>query len=285
MQTLSRSRENVNQTQDRRLRMQTLSRSRENVNQTQDRRLRMQRLVRSRQRRSRPVRNMRVLYTQKESLDMEDNDGIAPESPSKRTALSTISFTATVGDGSHIDSNFDDVNIIAGTSRTQTLPFQSSLNKSIFVPGKNLEVVPKPIQQHKTAHNLFNDSNMEVLPSTSGNCADGQNAVSMVDNSMFGRSESQSPSVSGITRLQVTKISAMSNKSGIPFHSVDGSSSVKTNRMCTMKAETAEQTASTHKPQQLNDEEGGIFATQPVSRLLLKGQYKQLYNLKLMSLS
>jgi len=280
-----------------------------NVNQTPERRLRMGRLSRFRQKSFRKPGNLRVLYTNKESCDLEDNDGIVSEPPSKRIRLSSTSCTATIGDGSHIDSSLDVVDITPGISRTQTLPFQSCLNKSTFVSGRNLKVVPKPMQQHKTACDLFNNKNMEGLSSTSGNSethADGQNAVNMVDNSMFGRSESKSPSVSGITRMQVTKISAMSNKSSIPVHSVDGNSSVITNRMCTTEAETTdhnklaqlvqiseltwtshrtEQSASTHKPQHLNEEEDELPATQPVSSLLLKGQYKQLYNLKLMSLS
>jgi hypothetical protein len=280
-----------------------------NVNNTPKRRLRMGRLSRSRQKSARKSGNLRVLYTPKESLDLEDNDGILSEPPSKRIRLSSASCTATIGDGSCIDSSFDVVDITPGMSRTQTLPFQSCLNKSTFVSERNLKVVPKPMQQHKTACDLFNNNNMEGLSSTSGSSethADGQNSVNMVDNNMYGRSDSKSPSVRGITRLQMTKISAMSNKSRIPVLSVDRNSSDITNRMCTKKAETtdynklgqlvqiseltwtshrAEQAASTHKPQHHNEEEDELPATQPVSSLLLKGQYKQVYNLKLMSLS
>jgi hypothetical protein len=282
--------------------------SESNINHTQKRRLRSGCLSRSRQKRVRKPGKLRALYTPKDSLDLED-DGIVSEPPTKRMTVSSTSCTATIGDGSRIDSSLDIVDITPGISRTQTLPFKSCLNKSTFLSGRSLKVVPKPIQQHKTAHDLFNNNNMEGLSSTSGNSethVDGQNAVNMVDNSMFGRSESKSPSVSGITRLHVTKISAMSNKSSIPVHSIDGNSSHITNRMCTTKVETTdrnklaqlvqmseltwisrrtEQAPSTHKPQQLNGEEDELPAIQPVSNLLLKGQYEQLYNLKLMSLS
>lgn len=280
-----------------------------NVNRTPTRRLKMGRLSRSRQKSVRKSGNLRVLYTPQKSLDLEDNDGILPEPHPKRIRLSSTSCTATIGDGSRIDSSFDVVDVTPGVSRTQVLPFQTCLNKSTFVSGRNLEIVPKPMQQHKTACNLFNNNNMEGLSPISGSSethAVGQNAVNVVDNSMFGRSESMSPSVSGITRLQVKKISAMSSKGTIPVCSINGNSSVITNRMCTRKAETtdhnklaqlvqisevtrtshrAEQAASTHKPQHLNEEEDELPATQPVSSLLLKGQYKEVYNLKLMSLS
>jgi hypothetical protein len=236
-----------------------------------------------------------VLYTPKESLGLEDNDGVLLEPPSKRIRLSSTSCTATIGVGSCIDSSFDVVDVTPGISRTQELLFQSCLNKSTFVSGRNLKVVPKPMQQHKTAHNLFNNNNMERLSPISGSSethANGQNAVNVVDNSMFGRSDSKSPSVSGITRLQETKISAMSSKGRIPVCSVDGNSSVITNRMCTTKAETtdhnklaqlvriseltwtshrAEQASSTQKPQHLDEEEDELPATQPISSLLLKG--------------
>ena len=84
---------------------------------------------------------------------------------------------------------------------------------------------------------------MEGLSPISGSSethADGQNAMNMLDNSMFGRSESKSPSVNGITRLQVTKISAMSSKGIIPVCSVDGNLSALTNIMCTRKSETTD---------------------------------------------
>jgi hypothetical protein len=280
-----------------------------NVNCTPHRRLKMGHLSRSRQKSVRKSGKLRVLYTPQESLDLEDNDGILSEPHSKRIRLSSTSCTATIGDESRIDSSFDVVDVTPGVSSIQALPFQSCLNKSTFVSGRNLKVVPKPMQQHKTVCDLFNNNNMEELSPISGSSethADGQNAVNVVDNSMFGRSESMSPSVSGITRLQVTKISAMSSKGRIPVCSVDGNSSVKTNGKCTRKAETtdhnklaqlvqiseltwtshrAEQAASTQKPQHLNAEEDELPAAQLVSGLLLKGQYKQLYNIKLMSLS
>jgi len=279
------------------------------VNRSPNRRLKMGRLSRSRQKSVRKSRKLRVLYTPKESLDLEDNDGILLEPPSKRIRLSSTSCTATIGDGSHIDSNFDVVDVTPGISRTQALPFQSCLNKSTFVSGRNLKVVPKPMQQHKTTHNLFNNNNMQRSSPISGSSethADGQNAVNVVDNSMFGRSDSKSPSISGITRLQETKVSAMRSKGRIPICSVDGNSSVITNRMCTTKAETtdhnklaqlvrtseltwtshrAEQASSTHKPQHLDEKDDEILATKPVSSLLFKGQYKQQYNLKFMSVS
>jgi hypothetical protein len=250
-----------------------------------------------------------MLYTPKETFDLEDNDGILPEPHSKRIRLSPTSCTSTVGDGSRVDSSFDVVDVTPGISSTQALPFQSCLNKSTFVSEKNLKVVPKAMQQHKTVHNLFNNNKMKRLSpisDSSESYAYGQNAVNVVDNRMFGKSESKSPSVSGITRLQVAKISAMSSKRRIPACSVDGNSSFMTNRMCKRKAETtdhnklaqlvqiseltwtshrAEQTERTHKPQHLNEEEDELLATQPVSSLLLKGQYKQLYNLKFTSVS
>jgi len=272
-----------------------------NVNHTPNRRLKMERLSRSRQKSVRKSGKLRVLYTPKESLDLEDNDGILPESHSKRLRLSSTSCTATTGDGNRIDSSFD---VDApGVSRTQ-----SCIDKSTFLSGRNLKVVPKPMQQHKTVRTLFNNYNMEGLSTICGSSetqADGQNPVNVVDNSVFGKSESKSPSVSGITRLQVTKISAMSSKGRIPVCSVDGNSSVNTNRMCTRKAKTtdhkklaqlvqiseltwtshrAEQGASTHKPQHLNEEEDEHPATQPVSSLLLKGQYKQLLLLEALQL-
>ena len=237
-----------------------------------------------------------------------DNDGTLPEPHSKRVRLSTTSCTTTIGDGSRIDSSFDVVDETPGISGTKVLPFQSRLNKSTVVSERSLKVVPKPMQQHKTVRHLFNN-NMEGLVPISGSSethADGQNAVNVVDNSLFRRSERKSPSVSGITRLQVTKISAMSSKGRVPICSVGGNSSVTTNRMYASKTETAdhnklaqlvqiseltwtshraEQAASTHKPQHLNEEEDELPATQPVSSLLLKGQYKQQYNLKFTSLS
>jgi hypothetical protein len=226
-----------------------------------------------------------VLYSHKESVDLEDNDEILSEPASKKIRLPSTSCTAAIGDGSHIDPRFDVVDITRGISRTQALPFQSWLNKSTFISGRNLKDVPKPMQQRKTVCDLFNNNNMEGLSSTLGSSkthADGQNAANMVDNRMFGRSESRSTSVSGITRLQVTNISAMSHKSRIPATSVRGNLSDITNRMCTTEAETtdhnkltqlvqipeltrtsrrAEQAASTHKPQHLNEEEDELPAT------------------------
>ena len=278
---------------------------------TPNRRLKMKRLRNSKQKNvGNSGKLRRVLFTHKDSCDLEeDKDGILPEPHPKRIRSSSTSCTATSGDGSHIDSRLDVVDVTSDVSRTQVLPFQSSLNKSTILSGRNRKVVPKPTQQHKTTYDLFNNNNMEGLSPISGSSkthADGQNAVNVVDNSMFGRSESKSPSVSGITRLHVTKISAMSNKDRIPISSVDGNSSVLTNIMCTRKSDTAdhnklaqlvqmpeltwtshraESTASTHKPQHLNEEENEIPSTRPVSNVLLKGQYKQMYNLKLTSLS
>jgi len=277
-----------------------------NVNHTPNRRLKMGLLSRSRQKGVGKSRKLRMLYTPKETFDLEDNDGILPEPHSKRIRLSPTSCTSTVGDGSRVDSSFDVVDVTPGISSTQALPFQSCLNKSTFVSEKNLKVVPKAMQQHKTVHNLFNSNKMKRLSPISDSSETVQNAVNVVDNSMFGKSESKSPSVSGITRLQVAKISAMSSKRRIPACSVDGNSSSMTNRMCKRKAKTtdhnklaqlvqiseltwtshrAEQTARTHKPQHLNEEEDELLATQPVSSLLFKGQYKQLYNLKFTSVS
>jgi len=280
-----------------------------NVSHTANRRLKMGRSSRARPRRGRKSGNLRMLYTPKDSFDSDDNDGILPEPHSKRVRLSTTSCTATIGDGSRINSSFDTVDETPGISRTQVLPFQSCFNKSTVVSERSLKVVPKPMQQHKTEHHLFNNNKMEGLVPISDSSethAVGQNAVNMVDNSLFGRHESKSPSVSGITRLQMTKISAMSSKGRVPICSIDGNSAVTTNRMSTRKTETAdhnklghlvqiseltwtshraEQAASTHKPQHLNEEEDELAATQPVSSLLLKGQYKLQYNLKFTSLS
>jgi len=279
-----------------------------NINCTPTKRLKMRCLSRSRQKSVRKPGNLRMLYTPQQSFDLEDDDGILPEPHSKRIRLSSASCTATIGDGSHIDSSSDVVDVTPGESRTQALPFHSCLNKSTFVPDRNLTIVPKPMQQQKTTRNLFHNNNMEGLSPISGSSethAGGQNAVNMVDNSMFGRSESKSPSVSGITRLHVTKSSAMSSKGRIPVCSVDRNLSVITDRMCTRKAETTDhnkleqlvqtseltwtthraEQAATHKPQHLNEEEDELPATQPVSSILLKGQYKQLYNLKLIPLS
>jgi hypothetical protein len=213
----------------------------------------MEQLIRSRQKRVKKSGNLRMLYTPQESLDLEGKDVILPEPHSKRIRLSSTSCTATIGDGSHIDSSFD-VGITPGVSRTQT---QSYLNKSIFVSGRNLKVVPRPMQQHRTACDLFNNNNMESSSQISGSSdthADGQNAVNVVDKNMFGRSLSKSPSVSGITRLQTTAHNKLAQLVQISSH-------------------RAEQAASAHKPQHLNEEEKELPTTQPVSSLLLKGQY------------
>ena len=268
-----------------------------NVNHTPNRRLGMERLSRSRQKSVRKSGNLRVLYTPKKSLNLEENAGNLPEPHSRRIRLSSASRNATISDGSRIDSSFGVVDVTPGVNRTQTLPFHPFLNDCTFVSGKNIEVVPKSIQQHKTVCDLINKNNMAGLspiPGSSESHTDGQNAVKVVENNMFGRSESKSPSVSGITRLQVTKISAMSIKGRIPVDSVDGNSSVISNRMCTRGADTAdhnkleelvhiseltqtnhrgEQAASTNKSQHLNEEEDELPSTQPVSSLLLKGQY------------
>jgi hypothetical protein len=266
-----------------------------NVNFTPNRRLGMGRLSRSRQKSVRKPRKLRVLYTHKESLDLDENASNLPEPYARRIRLSSASHTATVGDGSQIDSSLDCVDITPDINRTQMLPSQSHLNNSTFLSGRNIAVLPESMQQHKPVGDLINKNNMEGLFPISGSLeshADGQNAVNVVDNNMSGRSESKSVSVSGITRLQVTKISAVSSKGRIPVCSVDGDSSVTTDRICTREADTtehnnlaelaqiseltlashrAEQGASTHKPQHLNEEEDELSATQPVSTLLLKG--------------
>jgi len=243
-----------------------------NVNRTPESRLKMGRLSRSRQKSVRKSRNLRMLSTHQESLDLEDNDGILPEPYSKRIRSSSTSCTTTVGDGSHIDSSFDVVAVTPGVSRTQVLPSQSCLNKSTLVSGMNLKVVPKPMQQHKRVHDLFNNNNMERLsPISEGSetDADGQNAVNVVDNSMFERSDRMSPSGSGTTKWQVTN-----RKAETTVHK-KSAQLVQTSGL-TWTSHRAEQAASTHKPQHLNEEKNDLPATQPVSSLLLKGQYKQL---------
>jgi hypothetical protein len=208
--------------------------------------------------------------------------------------LSSTSHTATIGNVSLIDSSFDCVDVTPGINRTQMLPSHLHLNNCTVESGRNIVVVPESMQQHKTVGHLINKNNMDGLSPISGSSESHtvvQKAVNVVDNSMSGRSESKSPSFSGITRLQVRKISAMSSKGRIAVCSVDANSSVTTNRICTREADITEQNnlaelvqiaeltqtshraASIHKPQHLNEEEDELPSIEPVSSLLLKGQY------------
>ncbi|GFG28231.1 hypothetical protein Cfor_07871 [Coptotermes formosanus] len=268
-----------------------------NVNHTPNGRLGMGRLSRSRQSSVRKSGKFRMLYTPKQSLDLEENAGNLPEPHSRRIRLSSTSLNATVGDGSHISTSFDVVDVTPGINRTQMLPFLSCLKNCTSVSGRNIEVAPKSMQQHKTVCDLINKNYGEGLSPLAGSSerhADAQIAAKVAENKMVGRRESKSPSISGITRLQATKTSAMSSKVGTPVCSIDGNSSVVSDRMCTREVETAhhtkldelghiseltqtshraEEVASIQKPQQLNEEEDELPATQPVSSLLLKGQY------------
>jgi hypothetical protein len=262
-----------------------------NINFTPNRRLGMGCLSRSRHNSVRKSGKLRVLYTPKKSLDLDEN---AANLPSRRIRLSSTSHTATIGNGSLIDSSFDCVDVTPGINRTEMLPSQLHLNNCTVVSGRNIVVLPESMQQHKTVCDLINKNNVEGLSPISGSSeshAVGQKAVNVVDNRMSGRSESKSPSFSGITRLQVRKISAMSSKGRIPVCSVDTNSSVTTNRICTREADitehnnlaelvqiaeltqTSHRAASIHKPQHLNEEEDELPPNEPVSSLLLKGQY------------
>ena len=281
-----------------------------NVNRTPNRRVGMGRLSRSRQSSVRKSGKFRVLYTPKESLDMQENAGNLPQPQARRIRLSSASHNATIGDGSCIDSSFDVVDVTPGINGAQTVPFQLCLNNCTSISGRNIEFVPTSVQQRKAVCDLGNKNDVERLSPLSSSSefnAVGQNAVKLAEKEMFGKRESKSPSISGITRLQATKNSAMCSKDRTPVCSVDGNSSVMTDRMCIRQAETAndtkldelvhisefarishrsEQASSTQKPIQLNEEEDELPATQPVSSLLLKGQYYQLlYNLKLTFLS
>jgi len=193
-----------------------------NVYHTPNRRLKMEHLSRSRQKNVRKTGKLRVLYTPKDTLDLEDNVRILPEPHSKGLRLSSAPCTITSGD-------------------------------VVDVTSGNLKVALKPMQQHKIAHTLFNNYTMEGLSTTgsSETQAVGQNPVNVLD---------KAKTTDRKKLAQLIQISEL-----------------------TWTSHRAEQGASTHKPQHLNEEEDEHPATQPVSSQLLKGQYKQVYNLKFTS--
>jgi hypothetical protein len=260
-------------------------------------------LSRSRQSSLRKSGKFRKLYTPKESPDVDENPGESTESCPKRMRLSSVSHTATLGNGSHNNSSFDVVDVTPGINKIKSSTFPSYLNNHISVLGRDHKVIPTSMQHCKSLHGSFNKNDLErEFSSSVSSGTDALNTLKTTEKEiLFGRKESKSPRVSGITSLWAPKIPpAMSSKCRTPLHSIDGSSSIVTDGMCVRQTEITnhtklcglrhiseliqktpcrtEQVRSQQKTPQCNeDEENELPATQPVSSLLLKGQSHQLF--------
>jgi hypothetical protein len=234
----------------------------------------------------------RKLYTPNKSSTVDGNTETNPEPCPKRMRLSSASHNATFGNGSHIDSSFDVVEVTPDINRLQSSTFQLYSNNHISVPEGNLKVTPKSMQQCDSV----NRSDSETFPSPL--ClkinADGQKMAKEEKKRLLSRKRSKSPGVSGITSLWATKTPpAMSSKCSNPVFSVIGSSLVVTDRMLSRQTETTnhtklngpgrnseltckspcgtEEVISPQKSPQCTEEEDELPATQPVASLLLKG--------------
>jgi hypothetical protein len=272
-----------------------------NVDHTPDVRLRRGSLSRSRQSSLRKSGKFRKLYTPNETLDADKSTGKSPESCPKRMGLSSVSHNATCGNGSHVDSSFDVLDVTPGINKTKSSTFLSYFNNHISATGRD-EAIPTSMQQCKSLHDSFNKNDLEgesPLSFSLGIHTDAQNTMKRTEeDKLFGRKESKSPRVSGITSLWATKTPpAMSRECRTPVCSVDGSPSFITDGTCIRQTEitnhtklcglghiskliqkTPEQVGCLQKSLQINEEEENeLPATQPVSSLLLKGQSHQLF--------
>lgn len=260
-------------------------------------------LSRSRQSSLRKSGKFRKLYTPKESPDVDEHPGKSRESYLKRIRLSSVSHNATLGNGSHNDSSSDVVDATPGINKVKSLTFQSYLNNHISILGGDHKVIYTSKQHCKSLHDSFNKNDLEgESPSPVSLGTDVLNTVKTTEKEvLFGKKESKSPRVSGITSLWAPKTPpAMSSKCRTPLHSVDGSSSLVTDGMCVRQTEITnhaklcglrhiseliqktpcrtEQVRSLRKPPQCNEEEENeLPATQPIASLLLKGQSHQLF--------
>lgn len=264
-----------------------------NVDHTPNIGLRRGNLSRSRQSSLRKSEKLRKLYPLKESPDVDENPGKTSESYLKRMRLSSVSHNATPGSGIHNNSSFDVVDITPDINKIKSSTFQSYLNNHISVLGGDHKVIPTSMQKCKSLHDLFNKNDLERESSSSVSLGtDALNTMKTTEKEiLFGRKESKSPRVSGITSLWAPKTPpAMSSKRRTSLHSIDGSSSFITDGVCVKQTEITnhiseliqktpcrtEQVRSLQKSPQFNEEEENeLPATQPVSSLLLKGQSHQ----------
>jgi hypothetical protein len=271
-----------------------------NVDNTPNNHLRRRSLSRSRQGSLRKSGNFRKLYTPKEKLNVDENTGKSPESCPKRMRLSSVSHNATCGNGSHIDSSFDVVDVTPGINKMKSPTFQSCFNNHMSLTGRDHKVIPTSMQQCKLLHDSIKKNDLEGESPLSFNLrihTDSLNTMKTTEkDKLFGRNKSKSPRVSGITSLWATKTPpVMSRECRTPVHSIDSSPSYKTDGMCIRQPEITnhtklcglgnvseltkmtpcrtEQVRSLQKtPQIIEVEENELPATQPVSSLLLKGQ-------------
>jgi hypothetical protein len=268
-----------------------------NVDRTPNRRLGMGSSSGSGQSSVRKSGKFRKLYTPKKSPNVDENTENSPEPCPKRKRLSSTSHNATIGNGSHIDSSFDVVDATPGINGLQSLTFRSYLNNYTSIPGGNLKVTPKSMQQSDS----FNNSDSESLspsPVSMKMYANGQKMAKEGKKRLLSRKGSKSLGVCGITSLWAAKTPpAISSKCSTPVCSVIGSSLVVADRMHSRQSETTnhtkqnglghiselthktpcrtEQVISPQKSPRCSEEEEELPATQPVASLLLKGECHQ----------
>jgi hypothetical protein len=267
-----------------------------NATHTPNRRLGMGSFRGSGQRSGRKSGKVCKLYTPKESHSVDENTDNSPEPYPKRKRLSSTSHNATIGNGSHIDTSFDVVDVTPGINGLQSLTFRWCLNNYTSMPGGNLKVTPKSMHQCDS----FNKNDSESLsasPVTMKMYANGQK-IAKEEKGLLCKKGSKSFGVSGITSLCAADTSpATSSKCSTPVCSAIGSTLTVADRMHSRQTEPnnhnkqdglghisklihktpcrTDQVVSPRKSPQCSEEEGELPATQPVASLLLKGEYHQ----------
>ncbi|XP_021939001.1 uncharacterized protein LOC110839260 isoform X3 [Zootermopsis nevadensis] len=233
---------------------------------------------------------LRKLFTPKELHSVDENTDISPEPCLKRKRLSSISHTATVANGSYIDSSFDVVDVTPGINGLQSLTFRSHLNNYSSVPVGNLKVTPESMQ-HCDSFNKNDSESLPLSPVSIKMYENGKKMEKVGRKGLFCRKGSKSSGVSGITSLSAAKTShATSSKcSG----SVIGNSLDTTGRVHRRQTEIIHHTKqnglgnfselihkipcrteaiiSPQKSPQCNEDEEELPPTQPIASLLLRG--------------
>ncbi|KAJ4432249.1 hypothetical protein ANN_20865 [Periplaneta americana] len=203
-----------------------------NVNQTPDRRVLRSSLSRSRQSSIRKSGKFRRLYTpNKTNEDGDQNEDNFFEPNAKRQRLSAVSHNATIGNGSHIDSSFDTVDVTPGIEMQRSVISQSYLNSHMSVASRCLKISPKSMQQCCPLGETSNNNNMQRTALSTARVEEHVKRSAEQKDLFVGKQKSNLPKVAGISSLKTVHTpTATCSKFKIPAHSMNSSPVMSSSR-------------------------------------------------------